>query len=681
MIINKIQEFIKANRYQILLVLTVLAGYWQIAFFQTTFKFDAIYNHLPWRFLIVDNLRHGHLPLWNYYHHFGTPIHADPQSGAWYPFVWLLSLFGVYDLYFYNFEFILHIIIAALGMQYLLKTLKYNDLTAYIFSVAYVFSGFLASNSMFLTWVISAAWIPFIIGKTFVLLRRPDVKNSIGLALLIFMLVSGGYPAFTIVLAYILSFIVIYVSIKEFRKDKTLVFRRIKFIILSVFLSAILSSVVLVSVAQVVSQMPRGEPLSLAEAAIPPFLPKHLLSLILPYPNVQLEYDQTVLFDGTNIYMGLLVTLLLLSAVFSFKYLSKELKITLIASVFFLLLAFGKSYFFYPIAFRFLPGFDYFRFPTMFRYFSVLGFLAVAAYIWEKASPQFSLKTLKLSLAAVFVTVLVFFVLSLIKTNVFHSYKSMPFYDFVISFDFWDKAFFQSAFQIFILSLLVVILLFFRQKTKGVIFLFLIDLIVSFNVYMPYTITSYKSNVAQSDKILYQNINEFSLENNKNILENSTHPDSLYLFSHFLFIYQKKVGDKGNTFKLSNFQKLKKKNPNKYYEIINHPLFYFKNEEQYPVKLSGFDYNSLTISTQNPKPDTLVFLQNWYPGWKAVVNGQTEKPSLYAGSFMKVFVPAGKNTITFIFRPEAVIIAFWLSALSFVSAFILILINYFKSKC
>ena len=112
---------------------------------------------------------------------------------------------------------------------------------------------------------------------------------------------------------------------------------------------------------------------------------------------------------------------------------------------------------------------------------------------------------------------------------------------------------------------------------------------------MPYTITSYKADLKESNAILHENIKDFSLEANHNIYKNSTHPDSLYLYSHFLYIYQKRIGDKGNTFKLKNYKELKTKNSTTYDSLINNSVFYFLKNSSGSIQLHNFDYNSITI--------------------------------------------------------------------------------------
>jgi hypothetical protein len=676
-----ISGFVARYWPQLIFIVIAFLGYYQIAFFQTTFKFDAIYNHLTWRHLIVDNIRHFHLPLWNYYHHMGVPIHADPQSGAWYPVVWIYSLFGTYDLYSYNTEFMLHIFIAGLGMQYLLGTFSFSKHTQLLISISYVFSGFFASNSMFLTWVISAAWIPFVFARFKILLATPNMRNSIVLACFIFLLISGGYPSFAIVLSYVLVFFSLGALLITWKQSPSKAKKQLTYLFLTLFVSLLLSSVILVSVFQVIPYMTRGEALMLSEASIPPFLPKHLLSLILPYSFAELEYDQTVLFDGSNIYFGLLVLLSLILALIKIQ----SWKTAYIAiggfSLVFILLSLGLKGPFYSTAFQTLPGFNFFRFPTFFRYFALLGFLMLSAHGLELFWKRKEVNILKISSLIIVIVLVVYFIIAAQQTIVFNwsSYSSM--YDFVTSFGFWDKVFFQSLFQLVVLVLIIILISRFNSHNyfkHALLVVLSFEMIVAFNIYMPYTITSYKADFVESNNILHKQGSDFTLEANHNILDNCQHMDSLYLFSHFNYIFQKRVGDKGNTFKLKEYKKLFYQKP-LFYQAINHPLFYLEQESNTQSKglisLAAFDYNSIEILVNNPKDQNLIFLQNYYPGWQLYVNNKQVAIDKQDNTFMKIDLPKGKSDVIFTFNPIGIKFTFWLSITSLFIALLYLIVS------
>ncbi len=61
--------------------------------------------------------------------------------------------------------------------------------------------------------------------------------------------------------------------------------------------------------------------------------------------------------------------------------------------------------------------------------------------------------------------------------------------------------------------------------------------------------------------------------------------------------------------------------------------------------------NRFTVETQTPQPAFLVISQNWYPGWKAKVNGKSEPVKRVDGALMGVYLGSGSSKVAFSFRP------------------------------
>ena len=58
--------------------------------------------------------------------------------------------------------------------------------------------------------------------------------------------------------------------------------------------------------------------------------------------------------------------------------------------------------------------------------------------------------------------------------------------------------------------------------------------------------------------------------------------------------------------------------------------------------------NRFRVKATCASPKLLVVNQNWYPGWKAFVNGQSRKVERVNGALMGVQVEAGQSEIEFI---------------------------------
>ena len=155
-------RFISNYKYHLFLLLAIIIGYWQLSFMLKIMKWDMLSYYFPMRYYIGECLSNGYLPFWNPHQFLGVPIHADPQSTVWYPITWILGTVFGYDFYIINFEYLLHIFIGGCGMISLGKQLKLLPPTSFFMAISYVFCGIFIGNAEHLSWVVSAAWIPFI---------------------------------------------------------------------------------------------------------------------------------------------------------------------------------------------------------------------------------------------------------------------------------------------------------------------------------------------------------------------------------------------------------------------------------------------------------------------------------------------------------------------------------------
>jgi uncharacterized membrane protein YfhO len=122
---------------------------------------DPIRQQIPWRKLVIDDLKNGTLPLWNPYNFSGTPLLANIQAGVWYP----MNIFFLF-MPFYVAWTILIIIqpcLAALFLYLYLRNKKILSSVALFAGISWAFCGF---NIAWLTWgtiVQTALWLPLIL--------------------------------------------------------------------------------------------------------------------------------------------------------------------------------------------------------------------------------------------------------------------------------------------------------------------------------------------------------------------------------------------------------------------------------------------------------------------------------------------------------------------------------------
>src|ERR1041384_2232304 len=157
------KSFFRNNQYRFLLVAVACAGFWQVAFLNDTLKWDILDQYFPNRYFVSECLRNKIFPFWNPYQNWGVANFADPQSAVWHPWVWLISLVHGYDLYASQVDFMFHILLAGLGMYSLILYFSKHEATAFVIASAYMLSGFFVGNAQHLGYIVSGAWIPWVL--------------------------------------------------------------------------------------------------------------------------------------------------------------------------------------------------------------------------------------------------------------------------------------------------------------------------------------------------------------------------------------------------------------------------------------------------------------------------------------------------------------------------------------
>jgi hypothetical protein len=138
---------------------------------------DPIRQQIPWRKLVIDDLKNGTFPLWNPYNFSGTPLLANPQAGAWYPMN-IFFLFMPFSVA-WTILIIIQPLLAALFLYVYLRNKKILPAVSAFTGVVWAFCGF---NIAWLTWgtiVQTALWLPLILLSIDKILGNNDKKAKI----------------------------------------------------------------------------------------------------------------------------------------------------------------------------------------------------------------------------------------------------------------------------------------------------------------------------------------------------------------------------------------------------------------------------------------------------------------------------------------------------------------------
>jgi Bacterial membrane protein YfhO len=166
----------------------------------------------PLRYLMVAQVKAGHLPLWDPYIFCGFPLLATLQIGFFYPLT-LIYYILPFNLAF-NYYIILHYFLANCFMYALLRHFRLGRRAAFFGGLLFAFSGYLLSVSNMNTSLSSVIWLPLVllffdklINSSFVIRH----SSFAWLAVLLALMFLGGEPTifyvtFWFLLCYALVF-------------------------------------------------------------------------------------------------------------------------------------------------------------------------------------------------------------------------------------------------------------------------------------------------------------------------------------------------------------------------------------------------------------------------------------------------------------------------------------------
>ncbi|MFM9007309.1 MAG: hypothetical protein ACKORE_01875, partial [Bacteroidota bacterium] len=375
------------DRFLFLLMLLFAAlAYWQVSTFSYCLKWDTMDQYYPWRHFVVESFRSGILPLWNPYEQFGYPIHADPQSGCWYPFLWLVSLMGEYNLPALHMEFMLHVLVGGWGMFRLLVYNGTGRREAFLLGCAYLCCGIFVANAQHLTYVISAAWIPHVMVR-FQRISQADstFREVPGFVMSSALLLCGGYPAFTIILAYLLVGYAIWQFLDRSGKSPGIRAYAIRLVV-SLAGIVMLCGGFTISIIQSLEFVSRTQGLDYRIASWGPFSPQSLISLLVPLATTRSTDFINTDISMASVYFGLFALAGFVLFIRSTK--SRKDWVILSLLLLFLLASFGAYTPVHRVLVESIPLFDLFRFPSVFRMFFMIGVFLCAGPVLTRCGNQ-----------------------------------------------------------------------------------------------------------------------------------------------------------------------------------------------------------------------------------------------------------------------------------------------------
>jgi hypothetical protein len=133
---------------------------WRLVHDGTVIGMDTATAFYPWYAYLGENLRSGHIPMWNPHQFAGTPFAADPESG--WTYLPAMLLFTLLPLSQAADAFLLfHILLAGLATYALARSLGIPPIGALLSALAYSYSGFFFGHNLCcFAYSSVAAWLP-----------------------------------------------------------------------------------------------------------------------------------------------------------------------------------------------------------------------------------------------------------------------------------------------------------------------------------------------------------------------------------------------------------------------------------------------------------------------------------------------------------------------------------------
>lgn len=686
---------IKAGTFTDILIIgaALFLGMWQLVLFQNMMKWDIINLNLPWRYFISECIKYQTLPLWNPFITNGFPQTGDPMT--WYPVSWIISMLFGSDLATIQYEYVLHLFVAGVGAYYFGKVMHLNRLACLFLGITFMFSGLFISNAQHLGWVVSGAWFPFSIAALLEYCRKQKMVNGLAFVLTNYFILSGGYPGFFIISNYIFLVVVLFALVDKFKRRDPRLSGFILGISGLIVAFVLLSAVVLVSSFELSGYLTRVDKFSIAYVNRFPLPIQGLLTFLFPFASTGHTNFFGSDFSLVNCYIGVIALIFLI-----FRLLKGNLQtwMVFLTGLFFLLTAISAVFPFRTWLY-YLPFFNIFRFPALFRFFGYSFFIFLAAEGLHHFIGHQEKRPFLIAWFPVFILIAGFFLATAIRIQhwdlrlLFSTAHDTEFKDLV----FRERIAFQALIQLVILSLLLAGISRLNGNATGkfIVLLVAVDIIISVQLNMKHTVIyDQDPRLAQRElKNLPKGFPKPDLRDTLSRVNEYSNPAVSNLSVNMNIFYKRPTPGGYTPYSLKSTAFYEK--DKNYRAILKNPLLFLAGTSgrnntidtnsidplsYKKLEIVRFNPNSMVVRVQTEKKQLLTYLQNYYPGWHAVVNQQEQDIRITNGCFMSVWVGPGVSTVTFEYNPAYIKWSFYISLTTFVLITMAIIILLFRDK-
>jgi hypothetical protein len=559
-------------------------------------------------------------------------------------------------------------------MYFLAKRIGLKEIPAFAMGISYMACGHMVGTCHVLTFVISGTWLPWVIYALISLRRNPSFLTAIQAALFLHLMVSGGYPAFSMMLFYFMIFFFLHWFWKESQKAEM-----IKYTVLAGVLALLMGLGYMSAQMEVFPFMGRSEALPYTDFFYHnSFTLKHWWSFVFP---IMISTDRAYFASDLSMINGYVGLFIFLAALYAIVKTSHPWKYGIIALIIFALAASaGPDTPLRLWLYEYLPGFNLFRHPALFRLLAIFGIILLGGIgidaVFEKKDKIFS--RILLASAVLLSAVSLYLNLAVDTVSLHEVWTFFQEKGERSEFGRWSHLAFISV----PLSILIWAMWGLNRseslnlKTKNIGFVLLIaaEVMATTQFSVP---TSVINNIRISDEI--QGIRALptsECDQNPNLaiadINMNSKGSGIKGVWRNLGIWSRTTAVDGyNPFELKTYDVLAKDSI-----LLSHGLVYGDSGLVSQICILKNEIKAEVTMNAN---GTLNLIQSPYPGWKVCVDGQGR--ALVAGAEVpSVELKSGAHTVSFTFENGKIVFLFWMSMVLFFALSVLYVILRVKHK-
>ncbi len=613
-----------------LLIALVLVGNWFFTFQLFSLKDDNSYYYMPMRMYLSDALHSGKLIFWNPYFQLGLPQYSDMQGAVWNPVALILCGLFKYNHTCFLAEYLLYLIIAAIGIFKLASIFIKNNHLIWLVVIVHILGGYTSAVSNFFNWNASLAFLPWLYLYFIKIYRQPNYKNAIILGLILWLNIVCGYPGY---LLFTLYFLVAWFMVILFRELSVQhyfsVIRITLFYLLALSIAILICLPAIISYTEFFPFYFRGNHLATELPFQDCVFPAYFRSLLVPsavYSNDMIDPSHSA---NRNLYFGLLPLFLSGILIVKLKQLQNRNKylfaITAVVTFVFL---FGHLTPLGIFIYKYIPLLGASKWSASYRIFIIVILLIGSAILLEQQKLTLSKKQLFLWRIITIIALMVM----LYKTNYWfyrHHWVTEKHQWLMVANAVW-QAVLWIALAIFLPRIL--------QHTKWILLFTLLDLFVNHTIGMAVTGVS-----TIQPKVYNEYAHTFYYTNqNEHLMKTPTERREIFHFNPWKNhnaskVFYPEFFIQSNTM-FTGYENLFINNKLGFDFLKNHRFVFSEDIQQLEVTQASLDYNNISFTVNAGNTGSIIIQQNFYERWR---ESSGKKITAFKDCMMQIQVPKG----------------------------------------